>query len=216
MTLAAARLAAAVEPWPGVRPARRFLPRPTEEPLALATLQGRLTELRVGQGAHTRALRLVWQAQRVGEPAIWVQPASRGFFPPDAQASGVDLAALPVVRLEEPLARLRAVDLLLRAGAFGLVVLDWGAGPPPSERGSNRLVGLAQAHGVALLCLVGEAFGGRTEGETWGAPVSLRLEATCAREAPGRYRCGVRALKDRRFGPGWTREEACDGPDGLC
>ncbi|MEB3221081.1 MAG: recombinase A [Candidatus Sericytochromatia bacterium] len=193
----------------GVSPARCFLPQAATTPtLDLATLQGRLTELRAGQGAHAWALRLVWQAQRVGEPAAWLAPGDRVFFPPDAAAGGIDLAALPVVRLAEPVARLRATDLLLRSGAFGLLVLDWEGAPAPSGHVVSRLVGLAQAHGTALVCLVGAA--------GWGPLVSARLEASWRREAPGRYRCEVRALKDRRAGPGWREEVVFDGPDGLC
>jgi recombination protein RecA len=203
MTLAARHPAV-----PGVAPARCFLPRVAASPFDLASLQGRLAELRVGHGAHAWALRLVWQAQRVGEPTAWVSPGSRLFFPPDAAAGGIDLAALAVVRLEEPVARLRATDLLLRSGAFGLLVLDWEGAPAPSSLIVTRLVSLAQAHGTALVCLVGE--------DGWGPLVSARLEATWRREGQGRYRGEVRAAKDRRSGPGWREEEVFDGPDGLC
>src|SRR5688572_143463 len=119
----------------------------------LASLTGRLTEV---SGSHTAAsltlvFRLVVQAQRIGETVAWIAASGSTFFPPDAGAAGADLSALPVVLCFPPPARchpppapprgslrgrwateaaeaVRAADLLLRSGGFGLVVLDLGAG----------------------------------------------------------------------------------------
>ena len=44
--------------------------------------------------------------------------------------------------------------------------------------------------------------------------VSLRAEALRVRQG-ARYRCAVRALKDKRRGPGWAQDEEVDGPAGM-
>jgi recombination protein RecA len=180
------------------------------ERLELSEFQGRLSEWRVAgaSAAYSQALRLVAQAQRVGEPAAWVTPPEHCFYPPDAEACGIDLAALPVVRVAEPLQRLKAVDFLLRSGAFGLVVLDWGSAAPPGEALLTRLVALCKHHGSALVCL-------NQHPEGLGGLVSLRLHSTYRAAASGEYLCTTTALKDKRRGPGWRLQEVFHAPDGL-
>src|SRR6185436_12485346 len=99
-------------------------PRPAPEGAprwCLAELAGRLVELTGWRSVavFSSALALAADAQRAGETAVWVGPRARSFFPPDAEGSGVDLAALPVVRLEEAHAIPFAADVLARSGAFG-------------------------------------------------------------------------------------------------
>ncbi len=67
-------------------------------------LAGRLVELSCGRAATglTLAMGLVAGAQRAGEPVAWICDAGSGFYPPDAAANGVDLAALAVVRIPPP------------------------------------------------------------------------------------------------------------------
>jgi recombination protein RecA len=89
-------------------------------------LAGRLVELS-GQESPARlttALGLVLEAQLSGERVAWVTFESSAFFPPDAAAGGVDLEALPVVRIPTALAAARAAEHLVRSGGFGLVVID--------------------------------------------------------------------------------------------
>jgi len=180
------------------------------EALDLTEFQGRLCEWRVAgaSAAYSLALRLVAQAQRVGEPAAWVTPLSQCFYPPDAAACGIDLAALPVIRLKEPLQRLKAIDFLLRSGAFGLVVLDWEQAAPPADAVLTRLVALCKHHGGALVCL-------NQHPEGLGGLVSLRLHSTYQATADGQYLCTTTALKDKRRGPGWRLQEVFCAPDGL-
>src|SRR5262245_33689771 len=114
-----ARIPSAID----VVPARSAEPR-----WGFAELAGRLVELagwRSG-AALSSALELVVDAQRAREPAVWVGPRARAFFPPDAQSAGVDLAALAVVRLADAQDIPFAADVLARSGAFGLIVLDLG------------------------------------------------------------------------------------------
>src|SRR6187402_2555088 len=93
-----------------------------------AELAGRLVEVSGWRASatYTTAIALVADAQRAGETAVWVGPSSRGFHPPDAHAAGVDLDALPVVRLERAALVPAAADLLARSGGFGVLILDLG------------------------------------------------------------------------------------------
>ncbi|MDX2088796.1 MAG: recombinase A [Kofleriaceae bacterium] len=188
----------------------------------LAALRGRLVELsaRGASATMTTAIELVLEAQREHEPVVWVVPwtteTSCGtFYPPDAAAAGIDLAALVVVRAPSVIAAARAVERVLRSGAFGLVVLDLGS----AEQGvssrlpdhvQGRLVTLAQAHDAAVVCLTDKT----SETGSLGSLVSLRAEALRTRTKDG-FEITVRALKDKRRGPGWLRARKARGPAGL-
>ena len=127
-------------------------------------------------------------------------------------AAGVDLDALPVVRAGDAAAAGRAADLLLRSGAFGLVVIDLGRRAQLAVPLQSRLVQLAQKHDAAVLCLT-ETPVGRP---SLGSLVSLRALASRRRVGGGRYVCEVEGVKDKRNGPGWRWQGVWHGPDGLC
>lgn len=196
-----------------------------ESPWGFASLRGRLVELsaRGASATLTTAIELVLEAQREGEPVAWLVPwapaspggqghaASGTFFPPDVAECGVDLAALIVVRAPSGVAAARAAERLLRSGAFGLVVLDFGCASvdvPMAHQG--RLVTLAQTHDAAVVCLTEKT----AEATSLGSLVSLRVESLRARSKEG-FEITVRALKDKRRGPGWTRSRNARGPAGL-
>ena len=174
-------------------------------------LAGRLVELSdPGAGAPlTMAVSLVHDAQRRRETVAWVTSRSSAFFPPDVAASGVDLDALAVIRLPDPSCVARAADRLLRSGAFGLVVLDLGRGDVTMPL-QARLLGLAERHDAAVLCLTEKPHGA----PSLSSLVSLRVET--ARRRAGResgsdtttdaFACSVTAVKDKRRPPGWTQE----------
>jgi len=98
--------------------------RSPAEPSAwtLPGLAGRLVEISGAEdsAALTLALGLVRQAQLMGEPAAWITPVTETFFPPDAAAGGVDLAALAIVRVPDPRALPRAADQLAQLFAAGV------------------------------------------------------------------------------------------------
>ncbi len=183
---------------------------------ALGALVGRLTELSSARsGAQlTFAIGLVREAQLTGETAAWIGPRSSSFFPPDAMAGGVDLAALPMVRLPSAQEMGRAADQLLRSGAFGFLCLDLG-----HERLADplltRLLGLAQKHAAAVLFLTEKP----GDAPSLSSLISLRAEVQRTRRGSGqdagRFVCELRALKDKRRSPGWTFSEEADGPAGL-
>jgi recombination protein RecA len=192
---------------------------------ALAELSGRLVELSAGADAAplTAAFGLVLEAQLRGDRAAWVTLADSAFFPPDVADGGVDLDALPVVRVADARAAGRAADHLLRSGGFGLAVVDLahpgtGRGRAPASRDAgempvpllSRLLGLARQHDATVLFLTRKP----PEAPSLHSLVSLRAEARrVARD--GGVDVVVHALKDKRDGPGWRSVEACRGPAGL-
>ena len=193
----------------------------------LAELNGRLCELssggRLSGGASpggrssavlTMAFRLVLDAQQQGETVAWVTVRDRCFYPPDVAEGGVDLVALVVVRVAQAPQIARAADFLARSGAFGLVVLDLASARadiaiPPALQ--SRLLGLAQKHRLAVVCLTDES----DHASSIGSLVSLRAHAQRVRAGPDRHRCVVTVRKDKRRPPGWTHDEVCRGPAGL-
>src|SRR6478735_5601208 len=92
----------------------------------LAALRGRLVELsaRGATATLTAAIEIVAEAQEQSEPVAWIALASSTFYPPDVAESGIDLAALVVIRAPDATACARAAERCLRSGAFGLVIMD--------------------------------------------------------------------------------------------
>jgi len=198
-------------------------------PWGLAALRGRLVELsaRGATATLTTAAELILEAQRGGEPVAWVvpwslDPRTATFYPPDVADSGIDLAALVVVRAPSTIAAARAAERLLRSGAFGLVVLDFASVDLESNRAQRlpdqvlgRLVSLAQSHDAAVVCITEKS----AEAGSLGSLVSMRAEAMRLRSAGSSSENGfevtIRALKDKRRGPGWSRRGKARGPAGM-
>ncbi len=172
-----------------------------------AELTGRLCELSAGaDGALlSAAMSVVLDAQLNGDPVAWVSARAATFYPPDAAACGVDLSALIVVRAAGARAAGRAADVLLRSGAYGLVVLDLGTSATLPAPLQGRLVQLAAKHDAAVVCLTEKS----AEEASLGSLVSLRGEVRRRRETGlgTGYAYRVRALKDKRRGPGWVVQE---------
>ncbi len=185
-------------------------PPPPPPPWTRAALAGGVAEISSANGGGTLslAMALVLDAQREGEPVAWVAAGEGTFFPPDAAAAGVDLGALPVVLAPAVAEALRAADLLLRSGAFGLVILDLGGsdGAPgarwwgdPSARRlpalrpgewecGERLPGApgpreldADIPGMMRASSRSRAPRGRPPGEPWTPSVTARLAGLARR-----------------------------------
>lgn len=187
------------------------------ESWSLAALRGRFVELsaRGATATLTAAIGLVVEAQRDNEPVAWIMHGASGtFYPPDVADSGVDLAALVVVRVPEVAMAPRAAERLLRSGAFGLVVLDLAGVQidiPIAHQG--RLVTLAQAHDTAVVCITEKT----EDTSSIGSLISLRAEALRSGIVGSRegFDLTVRVLKDKRRGPGFTRAIKVRGPAGT-
>lgn len=135
--------------------------------------EGRIVEIcGRGAGTMTTAASCVIRAQREGSPVAWVQREDGPLYPPDLHDAGVDLDALVVVHAPSAAAVARATELLLRSGAFGCVVTDFGAGTPTGVAWQTRLAGLCRQHHARLLLLSG----GSERDPSLGPMVALRLE----------------------------------------
>ncbi|HMG24514.1 MAG TPA: hypothetical protein VK607_24425, partial [Kofleriaceae bacterium] len=188
------------------QPAGQPAAEPAGERWGLEALRGRLVELsaRGAAATLTAAIELVVEAQQASEPVGWVTLGSSSFYPPDVADSGVDLAALAVIRAHDATAAARAAERLLRSGGFGLVVLDFGGGStvdvPIAHQG--RLVTLAQTHDAAVVCITEKP----GDAPSLGSLVSLRAEALrlyAPEDSDRGYHVTLRVLKDKRRGPGW-------------
>jgi recombination protein RecA len=181
---------------------------------SLAALRGRLVELsaRGAAATLTAAIEVVAEAQSQSEPVAWLTLTSSSFYPPDAAESGIDLAALVIVRAADATTLARAAERLLRSGAFGLIVLDLGAQAELSMQIQGRLVTLAQTHDAAIVCVTEKP----NDAASLGSLVSLRAEALRSTRAEhGELTVTLRALKDKRRGPGWSHALKRRGPAGM-
>ena len=189
------------------------MPEPPPGSWTSTALGGCLAELSGADASPslTLAFSLVHQVQRQGEPVAWITRPESTFFPPDVAQNGIDLAALPVIRLDGRRRRWRAADRLVRSGAFGLLVIDLDGCLDLPLAVQARLAGQALAHGTLVLCLTA-----KTERQpSLGSLVSVRAHARRIRREDGRFVCRIHVLKDKRRGPGWSDEVWCRGPDGV-
>ena len=173
---------------------------------------GGLVELSAegGSGVTTIAVSSVRKAQVEGHFVAWVQSTEGTFFPPDVAAAGVDLEALVVVHV--PVAGLaRAAELLLRSGAFGLVVLDLREGVPRGMTWHCRLHGVARNHQARLILLTRKS----ADEPSLGALIGLRLEPRCERVTPGFFRLECTILKDKMGLHALPLDVIHSGPEGL-
>lgn len=180
-----------------------------EAPLWHHFRPGQLLELSgCAPGKLSMVARLVAHAQGEGEPVAWVAARDEaGFYPPDFALGGVDLASLVVVRVP-PLsgthALVRAAEVLLRSGAFGLLVIDFGGAPVP--RGSlawqARLSGFVRMHEARVVLLTRS----QREEPSLGPLIALRVEPEAHGEA-GRVVLVARVLKSK------LGLRACMAPD---
>jgi recombination protein RecA len=207
-------------------PASKLSVAPADAPRwTVADLAGRLVEISAGTAAAplTAAFGLVLDTQLGGDRAAWVTLTDSTFYPPDVLDVGVDLDALPIVRVLDARMAGRAADHLVRSGGFGLVVVDLStareAGAPARADLVpvpllTRLLGLARQHDVAVLLLTKKSSGT----PSLHSLISLRAEACRCRSGDGRFEVSIRVLKDKRGGllrRGWTHVEMCRGPAGL-
>jgi len=167
----------------------------------IATLEGP-----PGSGRSAVAARLLAAATANGGLGALVEsPAGpEGSFSPLAlSAAGVDLERLVVVPAPDATAVARATDILLRAAAFGVIVI-----PAVSLKATvwTRLASLAHRANVVLV-----AFGATASDELrYFASLRIEFRAACVRWAGGDGLFGILAgievdaavLKHKRFAPG--------------
>ncbi len=122
--------------------------------------RGTLTEISGPESSGRTALlfALLSQATRHGECCAWIDAAGV-FDPRSAQETGADLARILWVNCDHKTEyALKAVDLLLQSGGFGLIVLDLGDTPDKEARRIPlaswfRLRHAAERTGAALVAV---------------------------------------------------------------
>ena len=189
------------------------------DPLVELVVPGRLVELSApsrGPGARTStAVTLLRRAQREGETTAWVQPAGGSLYPPDLHHSGVDLQALVVVHVpaEQGAVGLgKATELLLRSGAFGLVVVDLGSLRVRSRTAwQGRLLGLARQHESRVLLLTDKP----SHADSLGPLIGLRVEPRRHRLDRGVFEVRHEVLKNKSGAPVVPAIDRYVGPPGL-
>lgn len=205
-------------------------------PLHELVTPGRLVELSApahGAGARTStAVALLRRAQREGETVAWIQPAGGLLYPPDLHDGGIDLDALVVAHVpaSEGAAGLgKAAEVLLRSGAFGMIVVELGADasearPARGERAEasaqlgatrtawqGRLLGLARQHEARVLLLTDKP----SHADSLGPLVGLRIEPRRTRRADGTFHVEHHVLKNKSGAPVSPRAELFLGTPGL-
>lgn len=191
--------------------------------------EGVLVEIS-GAGATARlssAVAAVRAAQREGETTVWIERAgSEGadsvgtVFPPDLWDSGIEMAALPIVRIPPDAGEVgpfRAAEMLLRSGAFGFVVIDLRdsrssgrvARIPMAWQG--RLLGGAREHQARILFLTTK----RKSKDSVGSLVGLRFQPQRRRVRPGLFIVDNQVLKNKAGLSLLVEAERRRGPWGL-
>lgn len=134
--------------------------------------KGRISELTgaTTSGKTAVALQIVAAATKAGQAVAWID-LPRAFFPPSAQAAGVQLDRLVIIRPADVTEALKAADILLRGQSFALIVFDW-ASEPAHRSGASR-AGASRADAARA----GAAQAGASRGD--GTPA----ESTRARTA---------------------------------
>ncbi len=176
-------------------------------------LAGRLVEISAdGKSAVLSfCAGLILKVQEQGGHCIWLSRSDSSFYPPDFAARGIDLLALPVVRCKTLIESLRAMERLLRSGAFSLILLDHHGQEKFPLHAQGRLAGLAKRHHTAVVSICERA----SDQGSMGSMVSLHVEALRHYEGQGKFRGTLRALKDKRRGPHWKISEEWHAPPGL-
>ncbi len=202
-----------VDKIPGVSRASSLSQNSLSRVWSWEALAGQVSELSGAASSATLTLSmdLVLDAQRQSEVVAWITTEDRFFFPPDVVECGVDLSSMVVVRTPSGTDIPRAGEMLIRSGAFGLVVLDIGKGvsiPLPMQA---RLVKLAQQHHTAVLYVTSKS----DDSASVGSLVSLHATAAMSQTESGSYECGLKILKDKHSAPNWAHRETYCGPAGL-
>jgi recombination protein RecA len=187
---------------------------------ALAQLlpAGRLIELS-GKGGSARssiAVSLLGEVQALGESCAWIQMKGGGLYAPDLATAGIDLDALVVIQVPQHAgahALLRSAELLLRSGAFGMVVIDLEAERPSGSPAAwqGRLLGLARQHESRVLFLSRSG----AEQTSLGPLIGLRIEARRNKIGKGRFAIESLLLKNKSGAPFEFSPLSVRGPWGL-
>ncbi|MAG13481.1 MAG: recombinase A [Spirochaetales bacterium] len=185
------------------------------EQFSLGNLVGRITELSAAPSAPVLSFisLIIREAQAHEEPVVWISACESVFFPPDFDANGVDLDALPVVWAPDLKTAVRAAEHVLRSNAFGLVVLDLHPHAIIDQGRLGKLARFADLHRVAFLFIAQQE---KAVSFSLGSIISLRFHSYRSALGENAFQCVLEACKDKKTAPGWEFSERFYGPDGLC
>ena len=133
-------------------------------------VRGRVSEIvgPVGSGRTTLGARFVAAATRAGEVAAWIEQ-SRSFAPADIAAGSANLDRVLWASVDDRRGRgfdssgrfrryrfsavFKAAELVLKAGGFGLVVIDSGVSAPLPQSIALRLAREAERSGATVVVI---------------------------------------------------------------
>ena len=194
---------------------------PLRDGLAARLLPGRVVECSGPSGGPcartSTAVGLLRHVQAAGDTAVWIQRRGGPLFPPDLSAAGIDLDALVVIHVATTPARAglcKAAELLLRSGAFGLVIVDLeddAAGGPAISAWLGRILGLARQHDSRVLLITEKP----THADSLGTLVGLRIESTRRRGPRGEFVVDHQVIKNKSGGPFDVATDSYRYPDGV-
>jgi hypothetical protein len=115
---------------------------------------GRLTEIfgDRSSGKTTLAYALLAACTHHGDIGAYIDPQA-SLFAPAAEAAGIDLERLIVVRPSHAQALRRAVDAIVRSGACAVVIVDAAGGDALQTHHCARLVAQAERNATTLVAL---------------------------------------------------------------
>ena len=175
--------------------------------------RGRITELAGPRSAGRTGLAaaIAASATRAGETIAWVDPED-ALDPEAAAAAGIALARLLWVRPRGVPDALRAAEILLGAGGFGLVLLDvdpvtsgalaWPRLARAAERTRSALLVVAPRRAAGTFAAIGLELGARRVRWTGGPERLVLLEGIEASLTVARSRLG-------RLGQSLVVRQAC-------
>jgi hypothetical protein len=191
------------------------------ETLVERLLPGRIVECsgspEGGSARTSTAVRLLRHVQAQGDTAAWIQRAGGPLFPPDLHEAGIDLEALVVVHIATVPARAgmcKAAELLLRSGAFGLVVLDLeddATGTPAISAWLGRMLGLARQHDARVVLLTEKP----AHADSLGTLVGMRIEPRRRRDPRGAFVVDHHVIKNKSGAPFDVVPDPYRHPDGV-
>ncbi|MDE0310488.1 MAG: hypothetical protein OXI60_11770 [Acidiferrobacterales bacterium] len=191
-----------VQPLSGNRPGWNF-----------QEVQGRLVEISEPHpvAALSFCFLLVHEVQMTGGSAVWVGSTDSTFYPPDAEKGGIDLRNLPILRLADTRSLVRAAEILLRSGAFQLVLLDLGRSHTMPVARLAQLNGLVRKHGACAVFLTRKPHNEQSVGPL----ISLHARTSRQRVETNAFFCELQILRDKRRGRKWTWQTCLCGVKGY-
>ena len=158
-------------------------------------------------GATSFAAELIVEAQAREEPVAWIAGCRSIFYPPDFAASGVDLDGVAVVWAKGTVESAFAVDLLLRSGSFGLIIVDLGTDWRISDSALGRLARLAELNTCAVVFLTTK----HRDEQSLGSMIAVR--GSVSSEPP--LSSAIRIIKNKHGVTGAVVRRSFDAPPGM-